>query len=135
MVAFGNIPVPGVTVKDEVLPGDILASYARLIQKGGTFVLGATSGPDSDGILPAGTVVGRVTSSGKFAEYDDGNSPAGVGVAVGVLRETIDVSESDVLGNIIFGGVLKYSKLVGIDANAIADLNGRVDTNRDYFIF
>lgn len=134
-VAHGNIPVPGFTTKDEILPGDILYSYARLIQKGRTFVLNATAGPDSDGVLPAGTVVARITSTKKWAAYDNGDSPAGVGTARGVLRETIDVSDSDVLGNVIFGGVLKYSKLVGRDSGADTDLGARADTAADFYEF
>jgi hypothetical protein len=131
--AYGNpLDPPGTSQVAEVKPGDILASYARFTQKGVTLKGG-------QGVLAAGTVLGRETATKKYLAYDDANSPAGIGVAKGVLRENVDTGPSgapkDKLGNIIMSGIVKYSKLVGYDANAGTDLNGRVDTDRDWLIF
>jgi len=131
--AFGNIlDPPGTGQVAEVKPGDILASYARFTQKGVTIKGG-------QGLLAAGTVLGRETSTKKYLAYNDSNSPAGIGVARGVLRENVETgtggTAKDKLGNIIMSGIVKYSKLVGIDANGIADLNARADTDRDWLIF
>lgn len=55
--------------------------------------------------------------------------------AVAILLEDIDTTAEEVEGNVLFRGAVKYSALVGIDSNAITDLNGRADTASDLFIF
>ncbi len=134
MTAFGNVVPPTFSQKAEVKPGDILASYDRLIQKGVTFVKNTAAGPAADGVIPAGQLVGRITASKKYGEYSEAAGD-GRNVARGVLRQSIDVSKSDVLGNVVYGGVLKYSKLRGHDAGALTDLNARFDVERDYYIY
>lgn len=128
----GNVLVtPGFEQRDEKKPEEILASYARFTQKGVTLLGG-------QGILPAGTALGRITASKKYALYDNGNDD-GTEDCAGFLRQQTDTgteaAPKDVLGNIVISGVLKNSKLSGEDANAITDLNARVDTARDWFIF
>lgn len=102
---------------------------AELIE-GGTFIFTAA------GSLESGTVVGRVTASGKYKAYADGNVD-GSEVAVGVLRHHIEVDAAgDTLGEIIFGQAdLKLDQLVGLDAAAITDLDGKSDTVRNSFKF
>lgn len=125
---FGDIiPVPGTSGVSEVKPADILASYARFTQKGVTIASG-------NGKILAGTLLGRVTASKKYAPYVDGNSN-GTEVCRGVLRQTVDTTSGDRMGNIILSGILFDSKLVGRDAAADTDLNARRDTVNDLYIF
>jgi hypothetical protein len=90
---------------------------------------------DSDGYL-AGLVLGKVTSTGEHQAYDDGNSPAGVGVALGVLMEDVPVESfpsatGSALARMVVGGELFKAKLTGLDANAITDLGARTITGAD----
>jgi hypothetical protein len=125
----GNvIKVPSNSSVAEVKPGEIIASYARFTQKGVTLKGG-------QGTLVAGTVLGKETATKKYLAYNDGNSPAGIGVARGVLRQTVDTTDGDVLGNLVVSGILKNDQIIGEDANAIADLNARVDSENNLFIF
>jgi len=130
MAEFGDvIPVPGTSITSEVKPADILASYARFTQKGGTVAVFAT-------VIPAGTVMGVVTATKKYVPYTDAETNgAGSGVAVGILRQAVDTRTEEKLGNIIVSGIVKNSLVLGEDANAIADLNARVDAAHDMFIF
>jgi hypothetical protein len=127
---FGDVLVtPGLTSVAEVKPGDVIAAMGQ-----GILVKGVTLLADQ-GTLAAGTVLGQITASEKYVAYDDDGTDDGRRVARGVLLETVNTTGSDKLGNIIYGGVLKNSALVGIDANGVADLNARQDTTRDLFIF
>ncbi len=130
-VGFGDLlPVPGFSRVDEVRPEEILASMARFTQKGVTLAGG-------QGILRAGTALGRVTATRKYVVYDNGGSD-GSEACKGFLRDSVDlgvgVASKDMLGNIVLSGILKNSKLSGVDANAITDLNARVDADRDWLI-
>ncbi len=134
MSAFGNIAPPSYSQKAEVKPGDILASYSPPpLIKGVTIVKNTTAGPNGDGKIPAGTLLGRITASKKYGEYADAAGD-GRGVARGVLLQSVDISQSDQLGNIVYRGTLKYSKLRGRDTAADTDLNARIDAERDYYI-
>lgn len=133
-MAVNEIPLPSVSETAQQRDKEILRSMVGHAQEGGTFAEDAAAGPDNDGVLPSGTVVGRITASEKYGEYDN-TLMDGRETAVGVLRHAVDVSEGDILGNIIVGGDLKHDQLVGLDANAVADLNGREDTVRNSFKF
>lgn len=94
--------------------------------------------------LAAGTVLGQVTSGGLFEAYSDADSPAGVGVARGILVYAVI---SDAASLLTFGttaasagefgekhlsvpmwisGDFEAADLTGLDANGLADLQGRV---------
>lgn len=126
---FGNasLALPGTGQVAEKTPGDIVASTVGFAQKGVTLLSG-------QGILPAGTVLARQTSTKKYVLYDNGGS-GGAEIAVGILAERTDTTDGDCAGNMIIGGILKYSHLSGLDSAGITDLNGRTDTNRDWFKF
>lgn len=51
--------------------------------------------------------------------------------AKGILREAVDATSQDVVSSAYSKGNFVYSKLTGIDAAAIADLNGVYDSTRD----
>ena len=77
-----------------------------------------------------GRVLGRITSSGYYAKYDDGDSPAGVGVAKGVMLDEIAATEfpsatGTLVARMITSGYLYNDNLVGLDSNAVTDLNAR----------
>lgn len=121
------------SVSEQVIQTDVEIfrhrTGAELIE-GGTFVFGAA------GSLASGTVVARVTASGKYAAYDTGNAD-GTEVAVGVLIHHIEVDAAgDTLGEIVFGQCdLKVDQLTGVDAGAITDLGAVQDTVRNSFRF
>lgn len=77
----------------------------------------------------AGRVLGRNSVSGQYANYDNGAS-SGLDTAVGVLFESVDVTEFEsstgtIHARMIVGGELYESKLLGLDANAKTDLGSR----------
>lgn len=77
----------------------------------------------------AGTAAVATTTAGSPGATD------GSMKAKGVLRSALDVSAGDVPGNIVFAGELKLDQLVGLTDDAVSDLNGRVDTERNTFTF
>lgn len=77
----------------------------------------------------AGTVLARNTTSGQYQNYANGGA-SGTGTASCVLFEDVDVSEfvatsGTVFGRGIFGGEVFKDKLIGLDSNAITNLNAR----------
>lgn len=128
------LPAPSFKSTGEFTTDDeILAGYSPPPhQKGVTLKPG-------QGILPTGTVLAHDAASKKYVVYNNSEDATAGGTAAGVLRKAVDTgadsSADGKLGNIVFGGVLKNSKLSGLDSNAITDLNGRQDTVRDLFIF
>jgi len=125
---FGNaVPTPGFTQGATVSDSEILYSTAGYTQKGVTLLGGK-------GILPAGTVLGRVTGSKKWTVYDNGKSD-GTEVARGVLRQTTDTTNGDVQANIVIRGILKNSMVSGADSAALTDLGARTDTVLGTFTF
>lgn len=83
----------------------------------------------------AGLVLGRITASGYYSEYNDANSD-GTQTAVGVLADDVLVEDvtttspsgaasGTALARMFTGGELYYDKLTGIDAAGITDLKAR----------
>lgn len=122
---------PGYQETDFTTDDELLYSTARFTQKGCTLKPG-------QGILPLGTVMGRVTATKLWVVYNNGASD-GSEVARGVLRKTVDTG-TDAAGarkqaNIVISGILKNSKMSGADANALTDLNARIDSVLGTFTF
>lgn len=122
------VPAPGFFYVDEIGHLEILYSTVGLTQKGMTIV-------KDIGTILAGTAMGRVTATKKWMPYNNADSPAGIGVLRGFLRDTVDTTGREYLGNIVLAGMLRNSKLIGVDANGITDLNARQDTVLDIFQF
>jgi len=83
----------------------------------------------ASGGYSAGTVLARNTTSGQYQAYAAGG-PSGTGTAASILFEDVDVSEfaatsGTVFARGIFGGEVFQGKLIGLDANAISNLNAR----------
>jgi hypothetical protein len=132
--AEGNVlRPPGYSQYDLFRPREIMASTARFTQKGVTIGAG-------QGVIYAGHCMGRRTANKKYYKYNNNNAD-GTDTAKGILRESADTGTAaagnsrDLLGNIVMSGILKNSMLSGVDSNAITDLNARVDSDRDWFIF
>src|SRR5258708_845555 len=126
---YQKLPVPGFTspTADYTDP-EILYSTARFTQKGVTLAGG-------QGVLAAGTLVGRKTSDKKYYAYNNANSD-GTQTAGGVLRRAVNTGtagSADQLGNIVISGILKNGMVIGADAAALTDLGATVDTIRGTF--
>lgn len=135
----GNVlKVPGTSAKVEVKGDEILGGYASLTQKGVTILSGA-------GVLEAGTAL---TVSGTPKKYK-GTAAADVDgttdpVCIGILRNAVDATSTDVLANYVSSGVVKTSALKLANGTAMNTtqignlatlLNGRVDTVHNFLIF
>lgn len=131
----GNVILPpgGVSTKGPAGGEEILYSYSRLTQKGGT-VTGSA--------FPAGALLKKGTA-GTAKKYVWA-AKADVAVVVGILRQGSDAATADKLGNIVYAGVIKgasvkYSDdvdgLSGAELVTLATaLGGRYDATIDAII-
>lgn len=89
----------------------------------------------TNGFIKSGTVMAIVTSGGLYSVYDDANSPAGVAVAVGILKQSIQLKKNDAgdyadcAAALMWHGDVIESKLTGIDANAKTDMGNAFKYN------
>lgn len=129
----GNVmPTPGYSRTGSTVDDEIMASMAGYTQMGVTLGL-------NQGILPAGTVLGRKTSDKLWYVYNNGHND-GTEVARGILRKTVNTNAINPPGtgyqaNIVVAGIVKNSKVSGADSAAITDLAARQDTVLDLFRF
>lgn len=71
----------------------------------------------------SGTVLGKITATGKFVKYDEAGTDDGRRVAAGVLWNELDPVAGDISATVIVRDAeVNEDKLTGIDANGIADL-------------
>lgn len=129
--AYEKIPVPGFTSPTATYTDpEILYSTVGYTQKGVTLAGG-------QGVLPAGTVLGRKTSDKLWYAYNNGAGD-GTQTARGVLRNPKDTGaagSANQQATIVITGILKNSMVSGADAGAITDLGATVDTVMDTFKF
>jgi len=90
-------------------------------------VIASTARDGTSTTLRKGLVMGKITASGKYAEYDDGASD-GTETAVGILLEDVNLLDEngtarDAAGVLVVHGIVDNSKLYGIDANGRADMS------------
>ena len=76
--------------------------------------------------LRKGLVLGKVTATGKYKEYDNGVAD-GTETAAGILDDEVDLLDStgaaaDSQATMLVHGYVDESKLAGLDANGKADL-------------
>jgi hypothetical protein len=70
-----------------------------------------------------------------------GTGTAATGVCLGFLRQSVDTTSGDVLGNIVISGIVYASKVAAANGTStipngvFTDLNARLDYARDYLIF
>lgn len=71
----------------------------------------------------SGTVLGKITATGKFVKYDEAGTDDGRRVAAGVLYNELDPVAGDIDATVIVRDAeVLESALTGIDANGKADL-------------
>jgi len=71
----------------------------------------------------SGTVLGKITSSGKYVKYDEAGTDDGRRVAAAILWNELDPVAGDIKATVVIRDAeVIQSKLTGIDANGIADL-------------
>lgn len=117
-----------VTVSDGVSSeASILASEHNLSKRVGITIDSTTVGADAKGnkILKAGTLLGKITSSGKYAAYDNALSN-GRETAEGILPESVNLKDGDVITGLILHGSVLTARISGLDAGARTDLAGRI---------
>lgn len=109
-----------------------MATYTEARQTG-EFLISEASGTRSReavtvvsgaGALAAGTVLGKITASGKYAPYDDAVDPAdGTEAAAAVLYAPVDATSGDAPAVVIVRDAeVAEIHLTGIDAAGITDL-------------
>lgn len=97
---------------------EFLKSEANGYRSRDTVVLSSTAAA-----LAAGTVLGKITASGKFVAYDEAGTDDGRRVAAGVLYANVADSAADQnVVAIVRDAEVKEDALTGIDANGIVDL-------------
>ena len=84
------------------------------------------SGSTPTTTLRRGLVVGKITASGKFAQYSNAATD-GTGTAAGILVHEVDLlgpyaSAQDATGLILVHGYVKESVCIGLDEDGKADL-------------
>lgn len=76
-------------------------SFEALLSEGsGSISREAVTIKSGSGVLAAGTVLGKITASGKYEGYDDGNS-GGSATAAAVLAQAVDATSSDIVATAI----------------------------------
>ena len=91
-------------------------TYGPVLLPGKTIAAGAD--------LVKGTILGRVTASGKLAAYASGSSD-GSQNPVAVLMEAAAAASADVSAVVGFAGVYVQASMTGLDAAAITALEAR----------
>ena len=119
-------PIAGFSAEETATPSEFLLD-SHVMQKGCTVASSARdSGNSVSTTLRPGLVLGKITASGKYAQYDPSASD-GTEVAAGILKDQIKVIDAnanavDAHGNVVFHGRVDESALHGCDDAAKADL-------------
>lgn len=125
---MGFRPSLRTTSEDVTSEGSFLASEHILAKRVGITVDASTVGVDADGnkILRAGTVLAKVTSSGKYRAYNNSLGATVGGTAEGFLFESINLRYGDVVAGLLLHGSVLDARCSGLDASARTDLAGRI---------
>ncbi|MDK8182106.1 head decoration protein [Paenibacillus sp. UMB4589-SE434] len=111
---YGGAPGPGVTYTQEFK--EVLASTALQAKLPGGVLL-----KKGTGVLAKGTVLGRITAAGadkdKFIPYNKAATD-GSQVAVCILDNDADISQSDIGASAWIAGIFDSTKLTGLDTDA-----------------
>lgn len=107
---YGGQPGPGSTQSQSF--AEVLASTALQAKLPGGVLLAS-----GNGVLAKGTVLGKITASGKFAPYAAANSD-GTQTAVCILDNDHDTTNNDVGASAWIAGIFTTSALTGIDSAA-----------------
>lgn len=107
---YGGQPGPGSTQTQAFK--EVLASTALQAKLPGGVLLAS-----GHGVLAKGTVLGKVTASGKFVPYVSTNTD-GSQVAVCILDNDQDTTSNDVGASAWISGIFNTAALTGADATA-----------------
>lgn len=110
----------GQTLVDQVTPS--LPFFLNDVGQDGLESITVKSGAN---VVSGGTVMGKETATNKYLPYDDGDSPSGIGTALGILYYRVDATDGDVAGSLMVRGDVRSGSLTGLDSNARTDLAGR----------
>jgi hypothetical protein len=109
--AFGLPSLAEVAVQTDK---EILAGYSPPPRIEGVTILSGS------GVLASGTILGRVTASGKYIQFLD-TAVDGSEVPVGVLRNMVDATSADRPGEMIVSGLLKSDQIVEPTNGTVAE--------------
>jgi hypothetical protein len=127
----GLTGLPSFVQGDTSHPVEILASMSPPPLK-----KGCTLKP-AQGWLMKGQLIAKETATGTYVKYNDAGS-GGAEICKGILAEDRNTGAAGttqpVGGNIYLRGTFYRDKLIGLNAAAVADLNAREDTDRNYLI-
>jgi hypothetical protein len=107
---FNGAPGPGPIYTQEFI--EVLASTDLQAKLPGGVLLA-----QGNGVIKKGTVLGKVTASGKFVPYLS-SSTNGSQVAVCILDNDKDTTLTDIGASAWIAGIFTESKLTGIDSAA-----------------
>lgn len=77
------------------------------------------------GVLAAGTVLGKITATGLYDAYDNGDSD-GTETAAGILMYRVDATNGDTPASLMTHGNVRSGSLTGVDSAAITDLSPEI---------
>ena len=130
MAQDAHLPIPGLGTEIEAVPTEFMRS-AHSILLGVTISSAARdSGNTTTTTLRPGLVLGKITASGKYKEYNNYNSD-GSEVAKGILYDQVKVLDADAnaidaAAVMVIHGFVDTSALHGCDAAAQTDLAGQI---------
>jgi hypothetical protein len=107
---YGGVPGPGATTAQQFK--EVLASTDLQAKLPGGVLLAS-----GHGVVAKGTVLGKVTATGKFIPYLTGATD-GSQTAVCILDNDQDTTSSDVGASAWIAGIFDSTKLIGLDAGA-----------------
>ncbi len=116
---YQALPVPGFNgsaasyTHREIMASTTPGSYT---QRGVTLAA-------NQGVVLAGTLVGKRTADKKYYIYDN-STLDGRDTAVGIVRTDTDTTGSDRFANILTRGIVVYSKLSRVDSPGLTDIGG-----------
>lgn len=117
----------GVTTEAE-----FLASEHAMAKRVGVTLDAATVSADGDGnkIVKKGTLVTKITATGKFGPYDGDASDGRETVSgdAGFTFETVNLADGDVVTGILIHGSVLEARVTGLDVSDVAKtaLAGRI---------
>jgi hypothetical protein len=111
-----------VGLTDEV---EFLASEHFTVKRVGITLDASLVGADANGdkILKKGTVLGRVTATGRYGAYSNGASD-GREVAKGFLMESVNLKYGNAVVGLVMTGSVIAQRCSGLDSAAETDLAG-----------
>ena len=103
-----------------------LASEHMMHIRAGITLDSTVPGADANGdkILLAGTAVGKITSSGKYAAYSD-IATDGTETFVGFILEEVNMKDGDMIVGMLTHGSVIVARTSGLDTSGRADAGGR----------